>query len=140
MAYTVLLVEDNLINQEVLRKQLQRSGCTVYVANHGLEALHFIETTSSWTANHGVGVKVDVVLMDWEMPVMDGITCTTEIRKLEAAGQITDQIPIIATTANARPHQVKMLSEAGVVSHLEPSFLCHLEITSLTPTAGSIHC
>jgi CheY-like chemotaxis protein len=61
--------------------------------------------------------------MDLEMPVMDGISCTREIRRLERAGVITQHIPIIAVTAYARPEQVENAKAAGVVSF--PSVAVH---------------
>ncbi|KAI4256711.1 MAG: hypothetical protein L6R42_006058, partial [Xanthoria sp. 1 TBL-2021] len=67
----VLLVEDNLINQKVLQKQLMKHNYQVQVANHGLEAIEYLETTNRWRGNE-TGKQVDVVLMDLEMPVMDG--------------------------------------------------------------------
>ncbi|KAK4981033.1 hypothetical protein LTR28_008493 [Elasticomyces elasticus] len=111
----ILLVEDNLVNQKVLYKQLQRLGCTVHVANHGLEALEFIQKTRFWQPNHGSGLNLSVVLMDWEMPVMDGLTCTKRLRDLEQQHMITEHLKVIATTANARKEQVQMALAAGVV-------------------------
>lgn len=112
---SVLLVEDNIINQTVLSKQLRRLGCTVYIANHGAEALDLIKTTRFWRGKSGGGRDIDVVLMDWEMPVMDGLTCTEHIREMEQEGLITEHVPVIATTANARPEQVQRAYAAGVV-------------------------
>jgi len=113
-SYNFLLVEDNLINQQILRKQLVKAGSTVYVANHGVEALTFLRSTSLWTSNQGRGPHVDIVLMDWEMPVMDGLTCTREIRKMERAGSFTCHVEVIAVTANVRPEQVSKAKDAGV--------------------------
>jgi CheY-like chemotaxis protein len=63
-----------------------------------------------------VTLHVDVILTDWEMPIMDGLTCTREIRELERQGLLTAHVPIIATTAHARGEQVRMVLDAGVVS------------------------
>ncbi|KAH0386410.1 putative histidine kinase HHK15p, partial [Aureobasidium melanogenum] len=68
VAYHVLLVEDNLINQAILKKQLTRAGCIVYVANHGLEALETLRRADVWEEAAGSGHKLDIVLMDLEMP------------------------------------------------------------------------
>jgi signal transduction histidine kinase/CheY-like chemotaxis protein len=100
----VLLVEDNLINQRVLQKHLVKSGCDVNVANHGVEALDILGTNAT---------GFDVVLMDMQMPIMDGLTCTSEIRKLEFAGQLKGRIPIIAVTANVRQEQIDNAMNAG---------------------------
>lgn len=115
----VLVVEDNVINQKVLSKQLKRAGFTVHIANHGLEALDFVKTTRYWSDNHDTGVDVTVILMDWEMPVCDGLTCTRKLRELEQQGQLTKHLTIIATTANARSEQVETAFAAGVVCFLQ---------------------
>lgn len=62
--HNILLVEDNLVNQKVLTKQLVRAGCNVHTANHGQEALDFLKTTEYWRDNNGIGVEVSVILMD----------------------------------------------------------------------------
>jgi PAS domain S-box-containing protein len=124
-----LLVEDNLVNQTILRKQLQRLGCTVHVANHGVEALNFLHTTSAWssfttTNNHTStpAPRVDVVLMDWEMPVMDGLTCTKRIRAVEEEGRM-ERLPIIGITANARNEQIQRALAAGIDDVISKPFL-----------------
>lgn len=112
----VLLVEDNPINQQVLSKQLKRVGCVVEVASHGLEALEILEK------------KVfDIVLMDIEMPVMDGLEAMRRIRKKEVAGEgllgktinsgvkRRARLPIIAVTANVRQEKIDTAVAAGAV-------------------------
>jgi len=111
----VLLVEDNMVNQKVLSKQLTIAGCTVYVANHGIEALDFIRESDAWHDKHN-GKHLDIILMDWEMPVMDGLTCSRKIRALHAAGNVTRHIEIIAITANVREEQIQRALESGIVS------------------------
>ena len=110
----LLLVEDNVVNQKVLAKQLRKAGYVLTIANHGQEALEAIEKTALWSGNTGVG-GLDVILMDVEMPVMDGLTCTRRIRELQKTGQITKHVPIIAVTANARREQVETSLNAGMV-------------------------
>lgn len=112
----VLVVEDNLVNQKVASKQLRNCGCTVSVANHGEEALEFLKRTEYWSAQCD-GEKLSVVLMDLEMPVMDGITCVKRIRELQVAGLIKGHVPIIAVTANARKDQIMNAMNAGMVSY-----------------------
>jgi PleD family two-component response regulator len=68
----VLIVEDNIFNQKVLSK-LHSAGCIVSVANHGGEALSFLSTTSFWKGLETTSKKLSVVLMDLEMPVIDGL-------------------------------------------------------------------
>ena len=110
----VLLVEDNVVNQTILAKQLKKAGCTVTIANHGLEALERLRETRLWHTNLD-GKKMDIILMDWEMPVMDGLTCAKEIRILETTGHLVGHVEIIATTANARDEQLQMALESGIV-------------------------
>ena len=115
-ALKILLVEDNLINQKVLRKQLTNLGCVVHVANHGQECIDQLKKSTYW-ANHGPDAfDVTVVLMDLEMPVMDGLTCATTIRKLQEKHQIIKHVPIIAVTANARDKQMETALRSGMVS------------------------
>lgn len=121
--YYILLVEDNLVNQKILRRQLKKAGCIIYVANHGVEALEILKTTSRWLGQGEAGKALDIVLMDWEMPVMDGLTCSREIRSLERAQQITSHVEIIAVTANVRPEQVEKAMAAGVDAVLPKPFV-----------------
>jgi len=112
--HCILIVEDNIINQAVLSKQLRKLGHDVHVASHGGEALDFLQKTNAWAANQGSGIDLGVVLMDIEMPVMDGITCAGRIRELEKAGQIEGRVPIIAVSANARTEQVGQALACGM--------------------------
>ncbi|KAF3092823.1 hypothetical protein TWF102_008319 [Orbilia oligospora] len=118
----VLVVEDNLVNQNVIRKQLQKLGCETYVANHGLEALEKVMQSKLYMKATGDAYDLTVILMDVEMPVMDGLKATGEIRKLEAEGSLVRRIPIIAVTANARPEQIKQMKEAGMNDVLSKPF------------------
>jgi CheY-like chemotaxis protein/nitrogen-specific signal transduction histidine kinase len=111
---SVLVVEDNLINQAVLSKQLRRLGCTVHLANHGQEALAFLEETNFWRGQEEKGKDLSVVLLDIEMPVMDGLTCVKRVRDLQSRGLIRGHIPIIAVSANARSEQIMTAMEAGM--------------------------
>ena len=114
----VLIVEDNLVNQKVLAKQLRNTGCNVSVANHGEEALAHLRKTKYWKDNKDSqnSLDVSIILMDLEMPVMDGLTCTKRIRELEANGELLGHSPIIAVSANARSAHVESALEAGMVS------------------------
>ncbi|KAH0044499.1 putative histidine kinase HHK19p, partial [Aureobasidium melanogenum] len=117
-SYSVLVVEDNLVNQKVLQKHLTKLGHKVQVANHGKEALDYLATTNVWKQDSQGPTRtlqdVDVVLMDMEMPVMDGLTCSRRIRELQTSGDIVRHIPIIAVSANARTEQTKQAYDAGV--------------------------
>jgi CheY-like chemotaxis protein len=114
----VLIVEDNLVNQKVLQKQLKNVGFQVEVANHGGEALDVLRTSRFWNGNQENGNDLAVILMDLEMPIMDGLTATMKIRELETAGTIVKHVPIIAVTANARLEQIETAMSAGMVCHL----------------------
>ncbi|KAI1392243.1 uncharacterized protein F4822DRAFT_390172 [Hypoxylon trugodes] len=106
----VLLVEDNLINQQITRRDLLTSGCAVEVANHGLEALEKLQHTN----RAGGQFPLSLILMDIEMPVQDGLTCTRKIRELEQSGHFKGpRIPIIAVSANARMEQIMEAKSAG---------------------------
>ncbi|OTB04014.1 hypothetical protein M426DRAFT_169652 [Hypoxylon sp. CI-4A] len=106
----VLLVEDNLINQQITRRDLLTSGCLVEVANHGVEALEKLERSN----RAGGQFPLSLILMDIEMPVQDGLTCTRKIRELEKSGHFRGpRIPIIAVSANARMEQISEAKAAG---------------------------
>ena len=109
----ILVVEDNLINLKVLAKQLRKRGYEVATAIHGEEALQALRLTLAWH-NEGINTPFHVVLMDVEMPVMDGITCVKEIRALESTGDLSGHLPIIAVTANVRDELTKRATQAGV--------------------------
>lgn len=100
---TVLLVEDNLVNQLVAKELLLSMGAGVIVAEHGEIAL-------SQLKNH----RIDVVLMDIQMPVMDGLTATKIIRKNAAYRDL----PIIAMTAHARQEDKDNSIAAGMNMHV----------------------
>jgi CheY-like chemotaxis protein len=112
----VLIVEDNLVNQRVLSKQLKNAGFAVEVANHGGEALDILKLSTFWTGREQDGTELSIILMDLEMPVMDGLTCARTIRELQASGTIVKYVPIIAVTANARLEQIESAISAGMVS------------------------
>jgi CheY-like chemotaxis protein len=120
------ITQDNLVNQRVLQKQLLHLGFVVHVANHGGEALDQLQASTFWQANSDSNdegsqetqkspIDISVVLMDQEMPVMDGKECTKRIRELEAEGKFNRHIPIVGVTANARQEQIDDLVKVGMV-------------------------
>ncbi|CAG8952891.1 hypothetical protein HYFRA_00007605, partial [Hymenoscyphus fraxineus] len=117
-SYNILVVEDNLVNQKVVTKQLRKAGHTVSVANQGEEAMEFIQRSEYWapstSSGDGTREKLDVVLMDLEMPILDGLSCVKRIRRLQREGQIIRHVPVIAVTANARKDQILNCIEAGM--------------------------
>lgn len=86
---TILLAEDNLVNQEVGRQYLIRDGYSVHTANNGVEAVEAFQQGN-----------FDLVLMDVQMPEMDGIRATAVIREFEKSNGL-NRVPIIAATAHA---------------------------------------
>lgn len=89
LAGHILLAEDNMVNQEVASAMLQRLGVSMKIANNGQEALELLK-----------GDSFDLVLMDCQMPVMDGFEATVRIRAWEQR-QGLREIPVVALTANA---------------------------------------
>lgn len=118
----ILLVEDNLINQKVLSGKLQKIGYNVRIASNGSEALDIIKQSNRWRSANGTGPEISIILMDIEMPVMDGITCTRCIREFERQGNIVSHIPIIAVSANARGQQVEDARAAGMDDSVSKPF------------------
>jgi CheY-like chemotaxis protein len=108
----ILVVEDNLINQKVLVKQLKKHGCVIGVANDGIEALEFLVQTKY--VNPQEGRDLSIILMDLEMPRMGGLECVRKIRVMEKAGEIHGHIPVVAVTANVREEQVRVARESGM--------------------------
>ena len=102
----ILLAEDNPVNVEVAKEFLAGFGCAVHVAGNGLEAMAFA----------GAG-KYDVILMDCQMPVMDGLTATRRIRGAEIEAS-RPRTPIIAVTANAFAEDRIHCVEAGMDDYL----------------------
>ncbi|CAJ2509574.1 Uu.00g146000.m01.CDS01 [Anthostomella pinea] len=107
---TVLVVEDNLVNQKVLCKQLRNRDFAVQAAGHGKEALDAMMAR----ATPGRGHYFNVILCDIEMPVMGGIDFAKEVRRLEAQGELVGHVPIIGVTANVRNTQVSGAIDAGM--------------------------
>ncbi|QDS77374.1 hypothetical protein FKW77_005719 [Venturia effusa] len=113
----ILVVEDNLVNQKVLCTALKKRSFNVLAANHGIEALETLYRTTTYSGSHASMMQwppFDVILMDIEMPHMDGITCIRKIRELEAEGKLEGHQATIAVTANARPDHVKAALDAGM--------------------------
>lgn len=89
---------DNLINQKVVATQLRRAGCIVHVANHGADALVFLKTTTFGKDCGPKATPLSIVLLDLEMPVMDGLTCIRQIRNWQKTGEFTRPVPVIAVS------------------------------------------
>ena len=106
-ACSILVAEDNEINVEILRAMLRQLGFECDVAPNGKEALRMAMDT-----------PYDIVLMDVNMPVMDGLTATREIRsKLPQTANKKD-LPIIAFTAATLPDNIAEIINAGMNDHI----------------------
>ncbi|WP_162003387.1 ATP-binding protein [Microvirga tunisiensis] len=104
----VLLVEDSEILQDVARTMLQNSGHQVDVAENGAEGV-----SAALSGNY------DVVLMDVQMPIMDGLSATKHIRSVPGSEQF---VPIIALTANTLPHELVAMRDAGMNDYISKPF------------------
>lgn len=105
----LLIVEDNLNNQQIARELLEDEGADVSIANHGKEAIEILEHNPS---------SFDLVLMDLQMPVMDGYNATKYIRKSLGL----KNLPIIAMTANAMASDRDACLAAGMNDHIGKPF------------------
>ena len=102
---SVLVAEDNPVNQQLMKELLKRRAYSVKVANNGKEALEMIAKT-----------RFDIILMDIQMPVMGGLEATTAIRELEKTS--STRIPIVATSAHAMASDRNRAIEAGMDAYL----------------------
>ena len=100
--FQVLAAEDNRVNQLVLKTLLNQAGIDPFIVSDGAEAV------AAWRER-----QWDLILMDVQMPVMDGPTASQTIRALELASG-RKRTPIIALTANAMAHQVKDYVKSGM--------------------------
>jgi two-component system sensor histidine kinase/response regulator len=108
----LLLVEDNAINQEVAEGLLSGQGAAVDIAENGLRGVAAVQAAIT------AGKPYCAVLMDMQMPVMDGLMATREIRRLVSA----EVLPIIAMTANAMASDLEACLEAGMNDHVAKPF------------------
>lgn len=127
----VLIVEDNPMNQKVAKVVVKRCGMRSDVANNGRDAIDALTR----------GGRYDAILMDIQMPVMDGLDATREIRRLEAAGAIP-RAPrgganfIVAVSANATAENHQEGFEAGMDDYItKPIYPTRLRELLMTPRA-----
>jgi len=101
--YDILIAEDMTTNQEILNLLLKRTGISIDFANNGKEALKMFNENPD---------KYDLILMDIQMPILNGVETTVEIRK------INQKIPIIAMTAHIFMDDINQFMEAGMTDHV----------------------
>ncbi|MBK7491462.1 MAG: response regulator [Nitrosomonas sp.] len=106
----ILVVEDNDVNQLVSKAMLERLNCEVTLVNNGLEAIDAFSSR-----------RFDLILMDCNMPVMDGFEATRQIRALEQKKNLSP-VPIVALTAHALDHIKQECFAAGMDGHLSKPF------------------
>jgi PAS domain S-box-containing protein len=114
----VLLVEDNLVNQLVAKELLKTMQANVIIAGHGKEALEILTDKQH---------NIDVVLMDIQMPIMDGLTATRQIRQQKEF----HRLPIIAMTAHAREEDKQRSLAAGMNKHMAKPISAELLLSSI---------
>jgi two-component system, sensor histidine kinase and response regulator len=102
----ILLAEDNVVNQKLAVRLLEKHGHVVVVAHDGKEALNML----------GADHSFDLVLMDVQMPIMDGLQATREIRQKESVTK--RHVPIVAMTANAMKGDREVCLESGMDDYL----------------------
>ena len=131
----ILLVEDNQMNQELAVSLLNSVGLTAMIANNGKEALDMLKKDA-----------FDMVLMDIQMPIMDGLTATREIRARE--DEYFKKVPILAMSARAFQKDTEECLEAGMNAHIvkpiDPTVLYEemakfLPVAAETPHASNGH-
>ena len=111
LSYEVLLAEDNEVNQIIACAMLETMGCRVELADNGRKALEHLERR-----------EFDVLLLDCQMPVLDGFETISEIRKKEAAQRGLKRLPVIALTANAMAGDREHCLLAGFDDYLSKPF------------------
>ncbi|MCB1769126.1 MAG: response regulator, partial [Candidatus Competibacteraceae bacterium] len=126
----LLVVEDNDINQEIIRHLLERSGAIVEIAINGAQAVALLERQGPKAFN--------AVLMDIQMPEMDGYEATRRIRALPGF----DPLPIIGLTAHVQRHEIERMQAVGMNDHvgkpIDPRLLLRILDHCLISTAPSI--
>jgi len=108
----LLMAEDHPVNRQIAREVLEAVGIQVETANNGREALAFM---------HDHGDSMDLILMDIQMPVMDGYTATRMMREAEQQGGWR-RTPIVALTAHAYEEDVRKCRDAGCDDHIAKPF------------------
>jgi signal transduction histidine kinase/CheY-like chemotaxis protein/tetratricopeptide (TPR) repeat protein len=110
--YRVLVVDDNVINQKILCRLLRTRGYHCDVASNGVEALQVLTMA-----------QYDIVLMDIEMPVMNGIDCTKRVREMESERHVKIPLPIVGVSGNSRDEILSVVMDAGMQGYVTKPYM-----------------
>ena len=126
----VLIVEDNVMNQKVARVVVKHCGMSSDLANNGKEAVDILRG----------GARYDAILMDVQMPVMDGLDATRKIREMEASGELPERNFILATSANATAENHQEGFAAGMDEYItKPIYPTKLKELLMSPRLNGAH-
>lgn len=106
----VLIAEDNAVNRLMLKYALERFHCSVVAVANGLQAVEAVR-----------GGGFDLAILDYQMPLLDGLGATSEIRRLEQTSHRA-RMPVIACTASAMKHECEACLQAGMDAVLTKPF------------------
>jgi len=101
-----MIVEDNTVNRKLLQTMLSGFGCSCICVTNGKEAIEVFRKNEH---------RFSLIFMDVHMPVLDGISATKEIKKIEKELNL-DETPIIGATADCEINAIKEMKEAGMIS------------------------
>jgi len=121
---TILLVEDNLVNQKLIELLLHKNSFEVAIVGNGQEAVNFYNTPNQRQ-------QIDLILMDVQMPVLDGLSATQQIRQIEKDQQLP-AMPIIALTAQAMRGDMNKCLAAGCNDYLTKPIMLDLFLQKIT--------
>lgn len=124
----ILIADDNKTNQIILQNLLEDAGHKVTVVSNGQDLVTSVCSTTTF----------DLVLTDIEMPVLDGLSATQELRSRQSKGQLTRHVPVVAVTAHAFPeerlHMIEMGVDEVITKPIDPMKLSRLLETMFAPT------
>lgn len=122
----ILVAEDNLVNQKVVKRLLERAGYQVETVDNGVQAIEALEKT-----------PYQLIIMDCMMPVMDGFTATAIIRGSDPS-RFDPQVPIIATTALASDKDREKCLEAGMTAYVSKPIVASSLLESVASCLGAV--
>lgn len=129
----VLLVEDNVINQRIVSRSLQAKGFHVTTAANGEEAVKAVRDAPP--SSSGDPGAFNIILMDQEMPVMDGIAATKAIREMQRRGEM-EAVPILGVSANVRGAQQDAMLDSGMDGVIAKPYKIEDMVTEISRITG----